>query len=95
MTIKHPNIFIDLSRIDGNAFSILGAVTREMRRQGLSTDEIEAYREEATSGDYDHLLATTMEWVNVDYIDDEEDPYDDFDDEDYDDLDEEEENRYN
>ena len=93
MTIKHPNIFIDLSRIDGNAFSILGAVTREMRRQGLSTDEIEAYREEATSGDYDHLLATTMEWVNVDYIDDEEDPYDDFDAEDYDGLDEEEGNR--
>lgn len=68
--IKYPNIFVDLSRVDGNAFSIMGVVTRAMKQHGLPASEVDAYRKEATSGDYDHLLATTLSWVSVDYIDD-------------------------
>jgi hypothetical protein len=79
-TTKYPNIVVDLSRIDGNAFSIMGAVTREMKRGGVSREEIDAYRKEATSGDYNHLLAVTGNWVSVE-IDADEYDYD-FDDED-------------
>lgn len=50
---------------DGNAFAILGAVQREMRRAGVEADIISQYMEEAMSGDYNHLLATTMEYVEV------------------------------
>ena len=60
---------------DGNAFAILGRVAKAARRAGNSEAEIDAYQAEAMSGDYNHLLATTMDWV-------EEEEYDDYEDED-------------
>jgi hypothetical protein len=58
---------IDVSLIghDGNAFSIMGAVTKAMRRAGVSREEQDQYFQEATAGDYNQLLVTTMKWVNV------------------------------
>ena len=50
---------------DGNAFMILGRVTAAMRKHGLDKDEITAYNEEATAGDYDDLLRTTAQWVTI------------------------------
>ena len=50
---------------DGNAFFILGKVMKEMEAAGYSKQFIEEYRREATSGDYNHLLVTTMKYVNV------------------------------
>ena len=93
--IKYPNINVDLSRVDGNAFSIMGAVTRAMKSHGLSFDEVNAYRKEAMSGNYDHLLMTTGSWVNIVFSDDSdsEDDYDN-DDFDYDDLDDQLEELY-
>jgi hypothetical protein len=35
-----------------------------LRQAGLAQAEIDDYFAEATSGDYDHLLQTTMRWVN-------------------------------
>jgi hypothetical protein len=49
-----------------NAFAILGRATRALRAAGLGKDAIEQYCAEATSGDYDHLLQTTMRWVDWD-----------------------------
>lgn len=49
---------------DGSAFAILGRFQREARRAGWSREEIKAVTDEATSGDYDHLLATMMEHVD-------------------------------
>lgn len=69
-TIKYPNIFVDLSSVDGNAFGIMGVVTRAMKKYGLSSSEVDAYRKEAMSGDYENLLVVTMNWVSVDYITD-------------------------
>jgi hypothetical protein len=64
MTIKYPNVHVRLVGEDGNAFSIMGRVARVMRRAGVGKDEIDAYTKEALSGDYDHLLATTMRTVD-------------------------------
>ena len=50
---------------DGNAFAILGKVTKAMKRAGYSQDEVKEYQAKAMSGDYDHLLAVTMEYVDV------------------------------
>ena len=36
-----------------------------MKAAGVDRDVIEQYMAEATSGDYYHLLATTMEYVEV------------------------------
>jgi hypothetical protein len=64
-TIKYPTVYVDLYDIDSNAFAIMGAVTKAMRKEGISKEERDAYFAEATSGDYSHLLATTTNWVNV------------------------------
>jgi hypothetical protein len=55
-----PHIEVERTGHDGNAFAIPAAVKRAMRRAGLSQAELDAYREVATSGDYNHLLFTTM-----------------------------------
>jgi len=64
--IRHPEVHVDLVGEDGNAFAILARVTQAMHRAGVSNEEQDAYLKEATSGDYNHLLATTMEWVDAD-----------------------------
>jgi hypothetical protein len=48
----------------GNAFAILGRTAAAMRQAGVPQDEIDGFFAEATSGDYDHLLQTTMAWVD-------------------------------
>lgn len=50
---------------DGNAFLILGKVTRAMRMAGATREEIDSYQTKATAGDYDNLLRVTMETVDV------------------------------
>jgi hypothetical protein len=65
MTVRFPDIEVQLSGEDGNAFVIMGAVTKAMRRANKSADDIEKFRKEALSGNYDHLLQTCMRWVHV------------------------------
>lgn len=62
---RKTNIVVQLSGEDGNAFSIIARVTRAMRRCNVEQKVIEDYRTEAMSGDYDHLLQTTMKYVDV------------------------------
>ncbi len=62
---KYPDITVKLIGQDGNAFNILGICRRAMKRANLSESEIEAFTAEATSGDYNHLLAVCCEWFNV------------------------------
>jgi len=50
---------------DGNAFAIMGKAIKVARRAGWSQEDIDAYLAEAKSGDYDHLLQTTMKYFEV------------------------------
>lgn len=50
---------------DGNAFSILGKVSKALREAGYDQTFIDGYVKQATSGDYDNLLMTTMVYVEV------------------------------
>lgn len=50
---------------DGNAFVIMGKVVKALKRAGYSQDQIKEYQAKAMSGDYDNLLAVTMEYVEV------------------------------
>jgi hypothetical protein len=59
------DIEVSLVGIDGNAFSVMGAVTRAMKLAKVSREEQDEYVRQATAGDYNHLLLTTMEWVEV------------------------------
>ena len=51
---------------DGNAFAIMGRVKQALRRAGADKEYIDKYLSEATAGDYNHLLAVSMEYVDVD-----------------------------
>ena len=62
---RHPEITVKLVSTDGNAFSVLGVVRRAMKQAGLPKEEIDQFTEQATSGDYNNLLATCMKWVDV------------------------------
>jgi hypothetical protein len=65
MNIRYPNIEVDLVGQDGNAFAIMGRVSKALRRAGVTEEEIALYLEESRSGDYDHLLQTALSWVEV------------------------------
>jgi hypothetical protein len=62
----HPEITVQLTGIDGNAFAVIGTVTRALRRAGVSKEERDQSTKEAMSGDYDNVLATCFKWVEVD-----------------------------
>jgi hypothetical protein len=51
---------LKLVGLDGNAFSLLGAFQAQARKEGWSKVEIAEVRDEAMSGDYNHLLRTLM-----------------------------------
>ena len=63
--VKYPEIMVQLVGLDGNAFSILARCRAAMKRVHCSEAEINEFTKEATSGDYNHLLATCMEYFNV------------------------------
>lgn len=63
--VRHPEVQVRLSGEDGNAFFIIGRVRQALRQAGVSQEELDAFKEEAEAGDYDHLLRTVMRWVIV------------------------------
>jgi len=64
LNAKYPEIEVQLTGEDGNAFAIIGAVTKALRRAGHG-DDVQAFINEAMAGDYDHFLRTAMAWVDV------------------------------
>ena len=54
----------DLVGIDGNAFSVMGYVIRAMRECRFSKEEQNEYQQKAMSGNYDNLLAVSVEYVD-------------------------------
>lgn len=64
-TPKYPHIRVPLVGEDGNAFAIIGRVTKAMRQAGVGKADRDAFMAEAMSGDYDDLLWTCMQWVDA------------------------------
>ena len=62
---RYPEISVQLTESDGNAFALLSKAASAMRRAGVPQDDLDSFNEEATSGDYDALLQTIARWVNV------------------------------
>ena len=65
MPVKYPQVKFNLSKSDGNVYMILGGVRKAMRRAGISNKEIDAFTDEAKSGNYDHFLQTVMKTVET------------------------------
>lgn len=66
MTTDKP-VFVmpDLKGPCGNAYWLLGEAQRVMKAAGYSETARTSFHDEATSGDYDHLLATILNWFVV------------------------------
>ena len=58
-----PRPFVRLVGEDGNAFAIMGRVVLALKRAGASRAHRDAYVREAQSGDYQHLLTTTLMYI--------------------------------
>ena len=56
---------IKLSGVDGNAFIVLGKFKRALQDFGHSSDKITEIINDATSGDYDHVLRVVFKWCDV------------------------------
>ena len=65
MEPKYPDVTVQLTGEDGNAFSIIATVSRALRNHGVSEDERVQFSNEAMGGDYDNLLRVCMKWVTV------------------------------
>lgn len=61
-TIK--KIKLDLVGLDSNAFSLMGAFSRQARKEGWTKEEIETVITKCQSGDYDTLLCTLMDYCD-------------------------------
>lgn len=61
----HPEVEVELVGHDGNAFAIMGRVTKALADAGVAKAERTKFQEECMSGDYDHLLQTCLKWVSV------------------------------
>ncbi len=62
---KYPDIEVQLTGEDGNAMMIIGRVGKALRRAGVEQTEISRFNAQAMGGDYDNVLRTAMEWVDV------------------------------
>ena len=56
---------VQLTGMDGNAFVLLGKMRCVLKKAGYSQEEITQFTDEATSGDYNNLLATCCKWADV------------------------------
>ena len=63
--MKYPNVHVQLTGQNGNAFMVMGLTEKAMRRAGVPKHDIDAYVADATAGDFDHSLAVTMQTVDV------------------------------
>jgi hypothetical protein len=61
---KYPNVTVQLSGEDGNAFFIIGRALAAARRAGVPSAELDVFANEAMSGDYDNVLRTCMKWFD-------------------------------
>ena len=60
--VINKKVKLELIGLDGNAFALMGAFERQARHEKWSAEEIDNILNECTSGDYNHLLNTLMEY---------------------------------
>jgi hypothetical protein len=56
---------VKLIGCDGNAFAVLGKCKRAATNNNWGTERWEKFHQEATAGDYNHLLVTVMAHFDV------------------------------
>ncbi len=60
----YPDVRVKLVGENGNAFNLLGICRRAAEAAGVPADEIKAFANDATSGDYNHFLGVCQRWFD-------------------------------
>ena len=55
--VNGKTVQMNLVGLDGNAFSLMGAFSRNARQQGWAKEEIDTVLNECMSGSYDNLIS--------------------------------------
>ena len=63
--LQQTGVRVKLIGADGNAFALIGLVRRALREAGYGEDFIRAFMDDATSSDYQHLLAVIADTVEI------------------------------
>jgi hypothetical protein len=61
----YPDIAVQITGRDDNAYAIMGRVVAALRRGGVPEAEVDQFTTECRSGNYVHILQTSMAWVDV------------------------------
>lgn len=64
MQPKHKQLVLQLTEQDGNAWAIIGRASKLMQDNDIEKSTIQQFTEEATSGDYEHLIKTCVNWFD-------------------------------
>lgn len=64
--MTNKKVKLNLANIDSNAFSLLGAFTRQAKKENWDSKEIKEVVDDMTSGDYDHLVQVIMKYSEED-----------------------------
>jgi hypothetical protein len=65
--MAYTNAVVKMVGEDGNAFAVMTRVNRALRRSGRE-DLIDSFVEDATSGDYNHLLQAVSKYVCIEGV---------------------------
>lgn len=57
---QQKKVNLDLTEINGNAYALMGAFSRQAKSEGWSKPEIDAVITKCMESDYDHLLRTLI-----------------------------------
>lgn len=58
--VVEKKVTLSLLGLDGNAFSLMGAFSKQAKRENWTQEEIDKVLDEAKSSDYDHLVGTLL-----------------------------------
>lgn len=59
--ITKKKVKLELVGLDGNAFGLMGAFSRQAKSEGWTREEINAVLDDAKNGDYDNLLRVLID----------------------------------
>ncbi len=65
MEVRYPDVKVQLGGEDEYYLLLMGRCIEAARRGGVPPAEITAFKAEATGGNYDDLLCTTINWFDV------------------------------
>lgn len=63
--VKFPKVHVKLSGQGRNPYDLVDLCAHAARAARVHKADIEAFKDEALSGDYDHLLATAQSWFII------------------------------